>query len=186
MWDNNKQYCIILESQKGEKVRQNKHVKNGQNFSKFVENHKITHVRTYQTPSIRHFFLSHTKSHHNQIAEISDNKQIFKATRKRSIRYRATKIQKIADFSSEITQSRTQRRDTFKVLKENKSANPEFLTQNNFLNWREIKTFQKKFRKIHCHHTCTKNESKSNKQPYDKPTFWETDPPINSHVGDPS
>lgn len=48
--------------------------------------------------------------------------------------YRATKIQKIADFSSEITQSRTQQRDTFKVLKENKSANPEFLTQNNFLN----------------------------------------------------
>ena len=48
----NKQYCLTLESQKEEKEKQNKYVKNGQIFSKCTENHNIIDLRTHKATNI--------------------------------------------------------------------------------------------------------------------------------------
>lgn len=101
--------------------------------------------------------------------------------------YRATKIQMTAYFSPGIVQSE-HNVETFKVLEARKQTRDSRIpSQRKFPS--KMKTnenFSEKSEKNHCYPTCTiRNIKEAFQAAYDKLTWQETDPFVNSHVSDP-
>lgn len=62
-----------------------------------------------------------------KLSQVKGKKRISKAVRgKRHVAYKGTFMKLLSDFSAEDLQATTEWEDTFKVLKENTTSNPEY------------------------------------------------------------
>lgn len=121
---------------------------NAQEFSKISDRHQTTCPRSSSSQHTQQakYTDTCTSTHiHPKMYVINwkpKTENLEVSQKKQDITNRGTWIRMAADFSSVTGQAVRQWRDIFKVLKEKKKVNPEFLAKIFFKSSREIKGFQ--------------------------------------------